>query len=225
MFGYSGDAYFYTWARQRTRMVAAPFGAVKDAMILSAVAGNAMTLVMMALALPSALHVLDAGQLRGMALAVAFVVAISLPFLLFSKRIFSLPAGTLRWVFKVHSVRLAASSLLIAFAWHFALPGVPLGTWLILAAARLMASRLPLPNKELLFASLATALIGQNAALTGVVAFTASMTLVAHLVLISGFGLQALMRRGVPDRGAPVVTLADTARNDSGASRGLLIAA
>ena len=50
--GYSGEAYFYAWARQRAQMVAAPFGAVKDVMILSAMAGNLMTLAMTALALP-----------------------------------------------------------------------------------------------------------------------------------------------------------------------------
>ena len=38
LFGYSGEAYFYAWARQRTQIVAAPFGAVKDVMILSAIA-------------------------------------------------------------------------------------------------------------------------------------------------------------------------------------------
>lgn len=195
LFGYSGDAYFYAWARQRAQMVAAPLGAVKDVAILSAVAGNAMTLAMIALALPFAIHLLDAGQLKGIVALVAFVVAISLPFLLFSRRVFSLPPRTLRWIFAVHSVRLATGSLLIALAWHFALPGASLGTWLMLAAARLMASRLPLPNKELLFASLATALIGESADLSNVVAFAASLTLAVHLTLMCGFGVDAVMRR------------------------------
>ncbi len=50
--GYSGEAYFYAWARQRAQLVAAPFGAVKDVSILSAIAGNAVTLAMIAIALP-----------------------------------------------------------------------------------------------------------------------------------------------------------------------------
>ncbi len=193
--GYSGDAYFYAWARQRTQMVTAPFGAVKDSMILSAVAGNAVTLAMIGLALPAALDLLDAGQLRYVALSAGFVVAISLPFLLFSKRVFSLSSATLRWIFAVHFARQAASSLLIALAWHFALPGVGIGTWLVLAAARAMVSRLPFPNKELLFASFATALIGQSTELSGVVAFTAALTLAVHLALMLGFGVEALLRR------------------------------
>ena len=44
--GYVGDLYFYTWARQRTGMTSAPFGAVKDVAILSAMAANAVTLVL-----------------------------------------------------------------------------------------------------------------------------------------------------------------------------------
>ena len=32
--GYSGEAYFYAWARQNAKMVAAPFGAVKDVSVL-----------------------------------------------------------------------------------------------------------------------------------------------------------------------------------------------
>ncbi|WP_339561258.1 hypothetical protein, partial [Pseudomonas sp. EA_65y_Pfl1_P113] len=49
---YSGEAYFYAWARQRSSMVAAPFGAVKDVSILSAIAGNMVTLAMIAIAMP-----------------------------------------------------------------------------------------------------------------------------------------------------------------------------
>ncbi len=193
--GYSGDAYFYNWARQRTRMVTAPFGAVKDSMILSAVAGNTITLAMIAVALPSALDLLDPSQLGYVALAAGFVVAISLPFLFFSKRVFSLSPPTLRWIFEVHLVRQAASALLIALAWHFALPSVGVGTWLVLAAARSLASRLPLPNKELLFAGFATALIGHGTELSGVIAFTAALTLAVHVLLMLGFALAALLRR------------------------------
>jgi hypothetical protein len=58
LLGYSGEAYFYAWARQRTQMVAAPFGAVKDVTILSAIAGNAITLIMMIAALPFGINLL-----------------------------------------------------------------------------------------------------------------------------------------------------------------------
>jgi hypothetical protein len=52
LLGYIGEVYFYTWARRRTQMTSAPFGAIKDVAILSALAGNAVTLAMLALAFP-----------------------------------------------------------------------------------------------------------------------------------------------------------------------------
>ena len=70
--------------------------------------------------------------------------------------------------------------------------------WLFLAAARLLVSRLPLvPNKDLLFANVAILLIGQDDALSELVAFTAALTLATHVGLIAAFGLHALATRKV----------------------------
>ncbi|MEN2787657.1 hypothetical protein ACFOKI_00180 [Sphingomonas qilianensis] len=197
VFGYSGEAYFYAWARARAKMVAAPFGAVKDVSILSAIAGNAITLAMIAVALPLGYALIRAsGYLPEVAGSVGIVLATSLPFLIFSRRVFSLPRGTLWWVFMVHCLRLIAGSTLIAIAWHFALPSVPVGMWLFLAAARLLVSRLPLiPNKDLLFANFAILVIGQDQALSELIAFTAALILLYHVVLIALFGLDGLLRK------------------------------
>lgn len=196
LLGYSGEAYFYAWARQRTRMVAAPFGAVKDVTILSAIAGNAMTLAVVLIALPFGMGLLTPVQQNAVLGSIAIIVATSLPFMIFSKRVFSLPRGTLWWIFGVHCLRIFAGSLFVAFAWHFAMPTVPVGVWLLLAAARLLAWRLPLvPNKELVFATFAIMLIGQGAALSELMALIAALTLLAHVTLIGGFSVHALITR------------------------------
>jgi hypothetical protein len=195
-FSYSGEAYFYAWARANAKMVAAPFGAVKDVGILSAIAGNAITLLMIGLALPVGRELLTPEQLRLVWGSIAIVMATSLPFLIFSRRVFSLDRKTLWWVFMVHCVRLIANSLLVALAWHYGMPSVSLGMWLFLSAARLLVSRLPLvPNKDLLFANFAILLIGQDQELSELIAFTAALTLLVHVVLIAGFGLTALVRK------------------------------
>jgi hypothetical protein len=142
MLNYSGEAYFYTWARQRTSLVAAPFGAVKDVSILSAIAGNAVTLGITAIALSLYLGLLTPHQQHIAIGSTVIVFFMSLPFLIFSKRVFSLARGTLWWVFSIHCLRLIAGSFLIALAWHFALPTAPLGMWLFLAAARLLEQRM-----------------------------------------------------------------------------------
>ncbi|WP_448662293.1 hypothetical protein ACG3SL_16720 [Sphingomonas sp. CJ20] len=196
LIGYSGEAYFYAWARQRTQMVAAPFGAVKDVTILSAIAGNAVTLAVVAMALPFGINLLKPAEFNTLMGSVAVIFAMSLPFMIFSKRVFSLPRGQLWWVFGIHCARIVFGSTMIAFAWHFAMPQVSVGVWLLMAAARLLAWRLPLvPNKELLFANFAIMIIGQGEALSELMALIAALTLLAHVTLIAGFSVHALMTR------------------------------
>ncbi|MFA5964845.1 MAG: hypothetical protein WC804_12565 [Sphingomonas sp.] len=196
MIGYSGEAYFYAWARQRATMVAAPFGAVKDVSILSAIAGSAVTLTVLLCALPYAIGWLDTGQLRIVVWSAVIIFAMSLPFLVFSKRVFSLDRRTLWWIFAVHCGRVLGGAVLVALTWHFGLPGIAIATWLLLSAARMLVSRLPMvPNKDLVFATIAGMLVGQHAQMAQMLALVAGLTLVVHAVLILGLGLAGLQRR------------------------------
>lgn len=196
--GYSGEAYFYAWARQRTQMVAAPFGAVKDVTILSAIAGNTMTLLMILLVtvFPDRLPPVITGQM--IAASAALMVLMCLPFLLFSRRVFSLSRPLLWWVFGMHFARLIVGSSLVIFAWHFAMPQVSMGIWVFFAAVRLLASRLPFaPNKEVVFASFALLLNGSGSSLTELMALFAALTLLCHIALIGAFSLHSLIRKFV----------------------------
>jgi hypothetical protein len=192
---YAGDASFYIWARERMQMVTAPFGAVKDVSILSAVAGNTITLIMLAIALPFGRELFTGEWWNRTLWATAGLVAMTVPFIIFSKRVFTLPAPRLRWIFTIHCTRLAFGSTMIAIVWSLALPGVPVSVWLLLATGRLIVSRLPIPTKDLLFATLAIQVIGQGQALSELVAFTAALTLLAHTVFIVGLEGWELLRR------------------------------
>ena len=153
-------------------------------------------LLLVAIALPLGRNLLTHDQFRTVLASAGVTLAISLPFLIFSRRVFSLPRARLWWVFGIHCLRLLCGSVLIAFAWHYALPGVPMGMWLFLAAGRLLVSRLPLvPNKDLLFANIAILLIGQDQALSELVAFTAALTLLVHVILIVIFSGHAIAMR------------------------------
>ena len=199
MIGYSGEAYFYAWARERATMVAAPFGAVKDVSILSAIAGAAVTLTLLLLALPFGIDLLDAGQIRWVAWSVVVIFLMSLPFLIFSKRVFSLDRRTLWWIFTIHCLRVVSGAVLVAITWHFGLPGIALGIWLSLSALRMLLSRLPMvPNKDLVFVTIAPILVGHHVAFTQMLAIVAAMVLVVHSVLIlglAGHGVVARTRR------------------------------
>ncbi|OYY70244.1 hypothetical protein [Sphingomonas sp. 28-63-12] len=196
--GYAGEAYFYSWAVARARLVSAPFGAVKDVSILSALAGNGMTLTMTVLALFLGQTLLRPADFSALAWSTLLVVGISLPFLIFSRRVFSLPRAALSRIFLVHCLRLIADTVLLALAWHVALPQVAIGTWLLLVAGRLLVSRLPfVPNKDLLFANFAITLVGHSDGLSALVAVTAALTLLVHAALIVVFGLFSLFRNRV----------------------------
>jgi hypothetical protein len=182
--GYVGDLYFYTWARQRTAMVAAPFGAVKDVAILSAMAANVVTLLLMLLAYPLL------GQLKlgidpqALVASVALMLVISSGILLFRKKLFSLPSADLVYVAIVQTLRVVASLVLTGWCWALALPTEGVEMWVLLSAMRMLLSRLPfLPNKDVVFAALAVFMIGQDAAVGALMTMMASLLLVTHLGL------------------------------------------
>ncbi|WP_193753016.1 hypothetical protein [Sphingomonas endophytica] len=194
--GYTGDAYFYAWARARLEMVAAPFGAVKDVSIVSGITGNLTAFLLGAVALPLGYQLIAPDVVRGMIWSLTFALAVSLGVLIFSRRVFSLPRGQLWMVFWIDLLRIAVTCIAIALAWAWAMPSVSVGMWLFLVAGRQLVSRLPfLPNKDLLFANFAFLVIGHDRALSDLMAFTAASTLLMHGLLLLLFGAVYVMER------------------------------
>lgn len=184
LFGYSGEVSFYSWARRHARLTSAPFGAIKDVSITSALAGNIATLVMIAAAW-SLVGNLDGGlEARHLALSVAAILLLSVAVALFRRKIFSLPASQIRFILSVHFARLAATTLLSGLLWHFALPAIAAASWILLAALQLLVTRLPfLPNKDLVFASATLGIVGSDSDIGRLIAIVASLILVTHLLI------------------------------------------
>ena len=195
LLGYLGEAYFYGWARQRVALTAAPFGAVKDVAILSAMTGNAVTVLLTAAVIPL-LPTLSLGlDTRALAASVALIVAISLAVTVLRRRVFTLPRSELAMIARVHLERILVSALLSALLWHLAMPQVALTWWIALAALRLLVSRLPLvPNKDLLFAGVIALLLGHERDIGALMALMAGLILAMHLLLGSAIALVDLFR-------------------------------
>lgn len=195
LLGYLGEVYFYTWARRKLPLGATPFGAVKDVAIMSAVAGNIMTLLLIALAYPY-LALLPLKQYgNDIAWSLAFVVAISLVPFLWRRQIFSLTRGELWMVFGIHVARIVATTGLNAVLWALVLPDVEIGWWLVLSAIRLLVSRLPfVPNKDVVFAGIAVLALGQDVQIAALMAMMAALILATHLILALVFGLHDLVK-------------------------------
>ena len=193
LLGYLGEAQFYAWAKARTRLSEAPFGAIKDMTILSALVGNGATLVMLAFAWPY----VSAGQLGGEGptafASLGVVLLTSLGILLFLRQLFTLPRSDLWFISAAHLARIVVILIASAVMWHAVLPAVAITLWLVLATLRMLLSRLPfLPNKDIIFAGVTVLLLGKSADVAALMAMMAVLLLVAHLMIGTIFGLTGL---------------------------------
>ena len=193
LLGYLGEAQFYAWARARSRLSDAPFGAIKDMTILSALVGNGATLVMLAFAW----RYVSSGQLGGEGTTVfaslGVVLLTSLGILLFRRQLFTLPKADLWFISAAHIARIVVILIASAVMWHAVLPAVAITVWLVLATLRMLISRLPLmPNKDVVFAGLTVLLLGKGADVAALMALMAVLLLAAHLVIGAIFGLTGL---------------------------------
>ena len=196
VFGYSGDAYLFVWAKKMLgdrETGATPLAAVKDVAITSALAGNAATLLMLALALslgggPAVEQAFAGDAMRNVGIGFAVVITISAGILLFRSKVLSLTPRENRIVFLLHCLRLLAGSALLLLAWIVALPTVAVGTWIVLGALRMVVTRLPfVPNKELLFAAIGVSLTGAAApAVAALMAAAGALHLVSHILSYAG---------------------------------------
>ncbi len=184
LLGYLGEVDFYGWARRQGRLIAAPFGAIKDVAILSAVCGNAVTLAMLPLAIRLLRSLSPGIDQRLLAVSIAAYVAISLLPILLRRRLFSLPRAMLWYVARIQLGRIVLSILLYACLWHLVLPNVAFGWWFMLATLRQLVSHLPLvPYKEALFAGIAVFFLGRETEIAALLALLASFTLMLHIAI------------------------------------------
>lgn len=194
LLGYLGEVQFYAWARSRLNMAAAPFGAIKDVTILSALTGNLATLVMLALAWPLVSTSGLGMEARTTFLSLGVVLLTSFLIFLFRQRLFTLPRPTLWFITAMHLLRIGAIVGLAAWMWHLVLPEVEYELWLVLATLRMLISRLPLiPNKDVVFAGLAVFLLGHEHEIGDLMAMMAGLLLITHLAVGTVFGTAELL--------------------------------
>ena len=194
LLGYLGEVQFYAWARSRLKMDTAPFGAIKDVTILSALTGNLATLAMLVVAWPLVSSSSLGMETRTVFLSLGVVLLTSFLILLFRQRLFTLPRRTLWFVAAMHILRIFAIVGLAALMWHLVLPDVDYSLWLVLATLRMLVSRLPLiPNKDVVFAGLAVFLLGHEHEIGDLMTMMAGLLLVTHLAVGTVFGAAELI--------------------------------
>jgi hypothetical protein len=187
MFSYAGDAYLMAWSATHFKLkfdpdavaapkvgrgdgpgaepIDAPLAAIKDVAITSGLAGNLFTLVMLIFAIVFGREALmnteiDLEIVRRIIIGFALLLILSFGIVFNRNKLLSLTVRANMRAFWLHLFRVSAMQALLVASWFVALPAVGIGTWLILGALRLVIMRMPVPNKEILFAALAADLTG-----------------------------------------------------------------
>jgi hypothetical protein len=190
LFSYSGHSYLLVWAARRMGLsydpdeppprvlgrgggpgvdpATSPFAAVKDMAITSGLAGNLATLVLLglALAMDGASELGDALDPRTMKILLwsfAAMIVLNIGIVAFRHNVMSLPVKENLFAFRWHLFRVLGTQALLVASWAVALPGIDGETWFLLGALRMVIMRMPVPNKEVLFAAIAVSLAGDAA--------------------------------------------------------------
>jgi len=200
LISYLGDAYLFAWVRRELPHVKSPFGAVKDMAIVSAFVGSVTTLAAIAIAWPLFPEVSQTGLGTSVPLALALPLASGGAIALFHNKLLSLPRREIVWIGSACGIRVIAQALAAIVMWWSLLPQVPMTTWIVLAAVRMVSTRLPLvPNKDLAFAAVTVALIGSHGDIAPVIVMITTLVLLANIIVAIGISLlswgEALNRR------------------------------
>ncbi len=190
---YGGDGLLLAWAHKRG---ICGFGAIKDAAIMSGMAGS---LVTFAIVLPvwqelAATLGITASSLFG---SLGLLSTVPLFAVLNRTNVFSLAGRELCRMGVIHMARFVANIGLMALCWHLLEPAEPIQSWLVLAAARMVVSRLPLlPNKEIALAAVAGTMFPGSPEVSVAVMVTGLLLTLGHLVV--WFAIVVRREHGAP---------------------------
>ena len=162
--GYSGEAFVPLWARRRLALSDKEIlTGVKDNNILSALVSNVATVAIIVLLFftDSLQPGLDALPGSTILFSLAFLSALilSVSVVLFRRQILHQPRGVMPKLVSIHAARMVVIMVLHAVMYSAALPGAPIGAWLMFIALQLVLSRIPfVPNQDLVFLTAALSL-------------------------------------------------------------------
>ncbi len=185
--GYSGEAVFIWWAKTKLGLGAkAAFSGVKNNNILSALASNLATIVLLVLfALTGNFALLSAGDgqmVYYVAASVLITVVLSALIYHFRHTIIDFPPKVSLIIFGIHAGKNILLLVFQALQWAIIIPDAPISVWILFLTAQFLLTRIPfLPNKDLVF-------LGLSLSLTGLI--DAPEAVVASMFLTSGALIQ-----------------------------------
>jgi hypothetical protein len=199
--GFSGDMHFMLWAVRTLRMsYRRAFSAIKDVTLLSAVASNAVTVLVLGaylgfgdLTLVQSVGTSALGLIVGITLVAA---VLSLLTIVFRGRLLAVGTSIMGRIIGYHTARASGSLLLAGLQWTAGLPGPGFLAWMSLIVVEMLVGRLPpFPGRPFIFLSLALHLAGTiNAPEAQVTALLLTDSALRHALLVPSFIAGALWK-------------------------------
>jgi len=156
---YSGEIFLYAWAKRALTPGSKVFAVIRDVNVLSGAVSNVATLLLAGVAGAIGFDLLNREAVGWLLLSCAATGLITIVLFALVSRVFTLPRSMILGISAVHAARLVIVLILSASAWSAAMPAVPLADWLLVLAAQMLLTRLPLlPNRELMMAWLGVSL-------------------------------------------------------------------
>lgn len=193
--GYSGELYFYTWARRHL-----PFSdrailkTIRDQNVVSSIASTAVAAALLAgflylgeLSISDWLGRADLAYVAGGVVVAAVLVVLGVRL---RKYFFSMPWKTARLIFAIQAARSVAGQALMIAMWAAAMPEVGLRVWFTYSALSIIVTRLPfIPNRDLIFLGAGVSLAGSvavsEAGIAGMLAVTTVLGKVLNFVFFA----------------------------------------
>ncbi|HMB89717.1 MAG TPA: hypothetical protein VKP65_02650 [Rhodothermales bacterium] len=212
--GYSGEVYFYTWARKSIGLSDVEvLKDIRDQNIISSVASTVIAVVLVTFFLYGGqLTITDlVGEANvtymmggGIVITILTVIGIRL-----RKYLFSMVLKTALLIFALQCVRLVAGQALQIGQWAVAMPEVPLRIWFTYAAMSLIISRIPvIPNRDLLFLGAGVGLSGVvHISSAGVASMLVALTVLNKILNLTFFAGLSLMGRHTTEPAPPTEML------------------
>ena len=224
LISYSGEIWFFLWARQRLGVPAREIAStVKDSSILSGLALAVATAVLAGWAVLTGagqvLVVSVGDHLRAIVtatIAAAFVLPVMYRF---RSRLFFLSTRLLFVVLGLHTLRLIVTQALQALQWAVVMPQVDFDVWLLFLTVQLLILQIPLvPNADLLFLAVGVRLTGSvGVSQADLAALLLATTVFKQVTNLATLAVTTLLTAGEGPSDAEVAREAEARERSAGA--------
>lgn len=202
VFGYSGEVYFYLWARKTLDIRDAEIiKIVKDNNIISSIASTLVAIGLLSIFLfTDQIKIIDWIADQNQAYiwgGVIFVTVLVMVFIKFRHKVISMPMKIASAIFGIQAFRLILGQALNVLMYYVVMPETPLYIWFTLLSVEIVLTRIPLiPNRDLIYVGMSIGIAeGLAVSTSDIAALMVTKSVLNKASNFIAFGLSSWIKR------------------------------